>query len=83
MSSIIFLIVFGVAVGMLTILLGGGGGAIYLGILTGVIGLNAANAASTSLVTSLPPLIIGAISYYRQGKIDVKIGNQMLIAALP
>ena len=83
MSSIIFLIVFGVAVGMLTILLGGGGGAIYLGILTGVIGLNAANAASTSLVTSLPPLIIGAISYYRQGKIDIKIGNQMLIAALP
>lgn len=83
MSTIFFLVIFGIIVGMLTILLGGGGGAIYLGILTGLIGLNAANAASTSLVTSLPPLIIGAISYYRQGKIDVKIGNQMLIAAIP
>ncbi len=83
MSTIILLAIFGIIVGIITILLGGGGGAIYLGILTGVIGINAASAASTSLVISLPPLIIGAITYYRQGKIDVKIGNQMLFAAIP
>lgn len=83
MINIILLTIFGIIVGMLTILLGGGGGAIYLGILTGMIGLNAANAASTSLVTSLPPLIIGAITYYRQKKVDVHIGNQMLMTAIP
>ena len=73
----------GIVIGMLTILMGGGGGGIYLGILTGVVGLKTARAASTSLVTRPPPLMIGAWSYYRQKKIDVKIGNQMLITAIP
>ncbi len=81
--NIVLLVFLGIIVGMLTILLGGGGGAIYLGILTGIFGLQAANAASTSLVTSLPPLIVGSWIYYRQNKINIKIGNQMLLTAVP
>ena len=73
----------GLFIGTLVILFGGGGAAIYLGILTGLFNLSAASASSTSLVTALPPLIIGAGSYYRQGKINTKIGNQMLWAAIP
>ena len=62
---------------------GGGGGSFYLGIMTTLFGLGAATAASTSLVTSLPPLLIGAISYYRQRKINLKIGLKMLLYSIP
>lgn len=40
-------------------------------------------ASSTSLVTALPSLIVGAFNYYRQGQINTKIGNQMLLTAIP
>ena len=73
----------GLIIGTFVILFGGGGAAIYLAILTGLFGLNAATASSTSLVTALPSLIIGAISYYHQRQINTKIGNQMLMTAIP
>lgn len=75
--------IIGLIIGTFVILFGGGGAAIYLGILTGLFGLKAAAASATSLVTALPSLIIGAWSYYRQGKINTKIGNRMLLAAIP
>ena len=73
----------GLIIGTFVILFGGGGAAIYLAILTGLFGLNAATASSTSLVTALPSLMIGAASYYHQRQINTKIGNQMLITAIP
>lgn len=79
----ILLGILGLIIGTFVILFGGGGAAIYLGILTGMLRLGAAAAASTSLITALPSLLIGAYSYTRQGKIDFKIGNQMLITAIP
>ncbi|OIL97874.1 sulfite exporter TauE/SafE family protein, partial [Oenococcus oeni] len=81
--NVVFLIVIGLIVGTFVILFGGGGAAIYLGILTGVVGLNASTAASTSLVTVLPSLILGVWTYYRQGTIKTRLGNQMLITAIP
>lgn len=81
--SIVLLVVLGLVIGTLVTLFGGGGAAIYLGILSGLFGLSGSAAASTSLVTVLPTLIIGAWSYQRQGQINFKIGNQMLIAAIP
>ncbi|MBM7436191.1 sulfite exporter TauE/SafE family protein [Leuconostoc rapi] len=77
------LILIGTLVGIFVISMGGGGGAIYLGILTGVFQLPASVAASTSLITAIPSLLLGVYVYYRQGKIDFKIGNKMLIIALP
>ncbi|WP_461216018.1 sulfite exporter TauE/SafE family protein [Lacticaseibacillus sp. GG6-2] len=79
----VMLIVIGFLVGMFVIALGGGGAAIYLGVLTAGFGLSAHAAASTSLVTALPSLALGAYVYWRQGSVDVKLGNRMLIAALP
>lgn len=81
--KIFLLLLIGLVIGTLVILFGGGGAAIYLGILTGLFGLKAASASATSLMTALPSLIIGAWSYYRQGKINTKIGNQMLLAVIP
>lgn len=83
LMNIILLGIIGLIIGTLVILFGGGGAAIYLGILTGVFGLKASAAAATSLVTVLPSLIMGAWRYYRQGQINTKVGNQILISAIP
>jgi uncharacterized membrane protein YfcA len=79
----ILLLTIGFIVGVFVISLGGGGAAIYLGVLTTMFHLAPRAAAATSLITALPSLMLGAFTYYRQGKIKVKIGNQMLLAALP
>lgn len=77
------LLLIGTLVGIFVISMGGGGGAIYLGILTGLFQLPASVAASTSLITAIPSLFLGVYVYYRQGKINFKIGNKMLLIALP
>ena len=81
--TIVWLGIIGLVIGTIVILFGGGGAAIYLGILTGIFGIKASAAASTSLVTVLPSLIMGAWRYHRQGQINTKLGNQMLITAIP
>lgn len=69
--------------GIFVISLGGGGGAIYLGVLTALFNLPPATAAATSIVTALPALMVGAWSYYRRGMIEFRLGNRMLMAAIP
>ena len=81
--DIVLLIFIGFLVGLFVISMGGGGAAVYLGVLTTIIGLEADEAASTSLVTAFPALVLGAFSYYRQGKINFKLGRRMLLSALP
>ncbi|KRN67027.1 hypothetical protein IV80_GL001117 [Pediococcus cellicola] len=73
----------GLLVGVFVISMGGGGGAIYLGILTAVFNLAPASAAATSIVTALPSLAIGSWLYYRQGQINFHLGNIMLLSAVP
>lgn len=83
MLQLISLMVIGFLVGIFVISLGGGGGAIYLGVLSGLFQLAPRAAAATSIVTALPALVIGAWSYYRKRLIDFKLGNRMLLAAIP
>lgn len=75
----VILLLVGLIVGTFVIIFGGGGAAIYLGILTGIMQLPA---ASTSLVTVLPSLMLGCWTYYKHGQIKVKLGNQMLLTAI-
>ncbi|WP_125583069.1 sulfite exporter TauE/SafE family protein [Levilactobacillus cerevisiae] len=82
MMWLVFLII-GFLVGLLVISTGGGGAAIYLGLLTSVFGLAPAVAASTSLFTAFPSLVVGAYGHYRTGQIHFKVGNQMLLTAIP
>lgn len=82
-SNLILLIAVGLLVGIFVISLGGGGGAIYLGVLTALFNLPPATAAATSIVTALPALLVGAWSYYRRGMIEFRLGNRMLVAAIP
>ncbi|MFR0771174.1 MAG: sulfite exporter TauE/SafE family protein [Limosilactobacillus pontis] len=82
-SNLILLITVGLLVGIFVISLGGGGGAIYLGVLTALFSLPPATAAATSIVTALPALVLGSWAYYRRGMIDFHLGNRMLVAAIP
>jgi len=81
--DIVLLIFIGFLVGLFVISMGGGGAAVYLGVLTTIVGLEGDEAVSTSLVTAFPALVLGAFSYYRQGKINFKLGRRMLLFALP
>lgn len=83
MIRILLMIPIGLLVGAVMLALGGGGGAIYLGILAGIMGLSPAIAAATSIITALPALIMGSYSYYRRGMINFSLGNRMMIAAIP
>lgn len=81
--TILILLLLGFVVGTLVTAMGGGGAAIYLGILTASFHLTPHSAAATSLVTAFLPLLIGAYAYYRQGSIQFSIGSKMLAVALP
>lgn len=81
--TVVLLLIIGFIVGMVVISMGGGGAAIYLGLLSSVFDLSPSAAAATSLITVVPSLLLGAYGYYREGQINIKIGNQMLLTALP
>lgn len=83
MFQIILLIIIGFFVGIFVLSMGGGGGSFYLGALSAVFGLAPAVAAATSIVTAIPPLLIGSWSYYREKQINFKLGNRLLISAIP
>ncbi|MBR4400017.1 MAG: sulfite exporter TauE/SafE family protein [Aeriscardovia sp.] len=80
---IFLLVVVGLLVGTFVIALGSGGGSIYVGILTAVLGLDPAAATATALITTLPSLVIGTWGYYEKKHMDFHKGNRMLISALP
>ena len=80
---ILLLVVVGLLVGTFVIALGSGGGSIYVGLLTAVLGLDPAAAAATALITTLPSLVIGTWGYYEKKHMDFHKGNRMLISALP
>ncbi|MFD1470916.1 sulfite exporter TauE/SafE family protein [Companilactobacillus mishanensis] len=77
------LILIGFAIGLFVLSTGGGGAALYIGVLTTFFHLSAPVAAATSLFTAFPSLCVGAYGHYRTGNIRFKIGNKMLISAIP
>ncbi|AKP67560.1 sulfite exporter TauE/SafE family protein [Companilactobacillus ginsenosidimutans] len=77
------LILIGFAIGLFVLSTGGGGAALYIGVLTSVFHLSAPVAAATSLFTAFPSLCVGAFGHYKAGNIRFKIGNQMLLSAIP
>lgn len=68
----------GFVIGILTIFLGGGGGAIYVGILTAVFHIPPAIAASTSLATIVPTTAAGSFSHWKAGNVNLRFGLLML-----
>lgn len=72
----------GFAIGLIIITLGGGGGAFYVGVLTAFLNVPPAIAASTSLATTIPTTAVGALSHWRAGNVNPKLGLSMLGAGV-
>ena len=71
--TLIFLPFVGFLIGLLVTTLGGGGGGLYVPILT-LLGVTPQVAVATSLATVLPTTAVGAYSHNRKGNVDVKTG---------
>lgn len=82
MFQYIALPIVGFMVGILIISLGGGGGAVYVGILTAFFNIPPAIAASTSLATTIPTTAMGTFSHWRAGNINPRFGLPMIIGGI-
>ena len=79
-STLFLLILIGMSAGLLSGVVGVGGGIIIIPLLMLLIGLDQHQAQGTSLAVMLPPIgILAAINYHKAGFIDWKYA--MLIAA--
>jgi len=79
-STLFLLILIGLSAGLLSGVVGVGGGIIIIPLLMLLIGLDQHQAQGTSLAVMLPPIgILAAINYHKAGFIDWKYA--MLIAA--
>lgn len=69
----------GFLVGLIMVSIGGGGGSVYVGILTAFLNVPPAIAVTTSLATGLPTTTVGAISHWRAGNVNKTMAKQMVI----
>ncbi len=79
--EMIALPIVGFLIGLLIISLGGGGGGIYVGILTAFFNVPPAIAAATSLATIIPTTTIGTISHWKAGNVNRTLGLIMISGA--
>lgn len=72
--NIILLLAVGLAAGILSGLLGIGGGVLIVPCLVFVIGMSQHTAQGTTLALMVPPIgLLAAWTYYKQGQVDVKV----------
>ena len=72
----------GLIVGLFGTMLGGGGGFIFLPVLTLLLRVPAQTAVITSLVATLPICIVGLLSHYQKGNINFRIGSLFALAGI-
>jgi uncharacterized protein len=70
----IFIPLFGFLAGVLVSMLGGGGGGLYVPVLTLVFGVPTQVAVAASLASVLPTTAAGAFSHHREGNVDIRTG---------
>jgi uncharacterized membrane protein YfcA len=82
-TTILILMVAGLAAGILSGLLGIGGGVIIIPVLVYVLGVNQKMAQGTTLAMMVPPIgIFAAMSYYKAGNVSIKAAVIMAAAFL-
>lgn len=73
MNDIVILLLIGLAAGILSGMLGIGGGILIIPMLVGFLGFTQQQAQGTSLALLLPPIgILAVINYYNKGLVDIK-----------
>jgi uncharacterized membrane protein YfcA len=80
--TFLWLPVVGFATGLLVTMFGGGGGFFYVPILTLLFRVPTQVAVTTSLVSTVPTVIVGSIEHYRKGNVNVQVGAIFGIAGL-
>lgn len=76
-------IIYGIIIGIFVSLIGGGGASLYLGVLTGIVGISTQQAATTSLFVALPALFFNFLTQNHYHNIRFKYGIIMIISAIP
>lgn len=80
-TTIIGLVVIGLVTGILSGILGIGGGIVMIPAMVYFLGFSQQQAAGTSLAIMLPPIsIFAVINYYKAGFIDIKVSLIMIVA---
>jgi uncharacterized membrane protein YfcA len=80
-TSVLGLLVLGLFAGVLSSMVGIGGGVVIVPALVFLFAMNQKLAQGTSLVMLLPPIgILGVINYYKAGYVDFKIAGILIIA---
>jgi len=74
-QTIIILLLVGLVAGMLSSMVGIGGGVVIVPSLVLLLGMSQKLAQGTSLAMMLPPIgVLAVMNYYKQGFVDFKIG---------
>ena len=73
-TSYLFLPLFGFAIGLLVSMFGGGGGGLYVPLLTLLFNVPIQVAVATSLASIIPTTVFGAYAHHRQGNVNMPIG---------
>jgi hypothetical protein len=73
-TSFLFLPLFGFVIGLLVSMFGGGGGGLYVPLLTLLFNVPIQVAVATSLASIIPTTIFGAYAHRKQGNVNVPIG---------
>jgi uncharacterized protein len=73
-SSYLFLPIFGFVIGLLVSMFGGGGGGLYVPLLTLLFNVPIKVAIATSLASIIPTTLFGAYAHHKQGNVNIPIG---------
>lgn len=72
----------GLLAGLFIISTGGGGGAVYVGVLTAICDIPPDVAASVSLATAIPTAAAGTYSHWKAGNVDFRLAGLLLASAI-
>jgi len=82
-SNPVFLICFGVIVGVFSGVMGLGGGSVMIPVMVLALSMTQQAAHGTSLAVMIPPVTLPAvIEYYRKGHVDLRVAGWMAIGVL-
>jgi len=73
-TSYLFLPLFGFVIGLLVSMFGGGGGGLYVPLLTLLFNVPIQVAVATSLASIIPTTLFGAYAHRKQGNVNIPIG---------
>lgn len=80
LQTIMILLLVGLVAGMLSSMVGIGGGVVIVPSLVLILGMSQKLAQGTSLAMMLPPIgVLAVMNYYKQGFVDFKVGALLCV----